>query len=123
MGAIFGFGILDLSDPSFGYTDDDAVIGTQYAAVALDTPPGTVDAFPEYGFELKNVTLRAMSPTEVAMLPLEVRTALEQEPAFVSAEVVVTQQSQVDTSVTMALACSITTATGDAVGYTAPVSP
>lgn len=111
MGALFGEEV-DIDDPEFGVTDDDQVIATQLGQTALDTPPGSLDEFLEYGFEFRGAILRAYTKTELALLPLELRTALEQEPAFVSAEVVVTGPPEA-----VRADCSVTVADGDAVGF------
>ena len=121
MGTIFGTQV-DLDDPFMGLIDDDETIGEQMATVALDTPPGSLDAFQEYGFEISSVVLRSLDATVLAMLPLEVRNALEQEPAFVSADVVPTTSSTgPGPTVTMTLACSIAAAEGDSVGFSIPM--
>ena len=112
MGTIFGTQV-DLDDPFMGLIDDDETIGEQMATVALDTPPGSLDAFQEYGFEISSVVLRSLDATGLAMLPLEVRNALEQEPT--------TSSTGPGPTVTMTLACSITAAEGDSVGFSIPM--
>lgn len=121
MGDLYGTSI-DINDVFFGELDDDTTIARQRVDLALDTPIGYLDEFPEYGFEMRGVILRGMTPTDVALLPLEVRTALEQEPSFVSAEVAVASQSTgPGPTVALSLACSITAASGDQVGFSVAV--
>jgi phage baseplate assembly protein W len=120
MGDLLGTEI-NLDDPFFGFTADDTLIASQLAEVALNTPPASLDAFPEYGFELQGLLLAPATPTQIAMIPLEIRGALEQEPAFTSADVVVQQQSQgPGPTVTQSVAATITVASGDAIGFTVP---
>jgi hypothetical protein len=118
MGYLFGSAI-DVDDPFFEETTDDPTIALQTAELALDTPLGSLDEFPDYGFDMRGTILAASTPTEIAMLPLEARSALEQEPSFASAEVTVTEAGAgPGPTVTRSLACVITTREGDAVGFT-----
>lgn len=120
MGALYGTSI-DLDDPFFGALDDDAAILRQRAELALDTPRGDLDGFPEHGFVWSAQALRTLDPTALAMLPLEVRTALEQEPSISSAEV--EPDRSVDTAgggAELELSIRVFGANGDAVGFSLP---
>jgi hypothetical protein len=121
MAAIFQDSI-DIDDPLFGALEDDPTIGKQMAQIALDTPPGSLDAFPEYGFSFNAEILKAHDTTEVQFLPLEIRTALEAEPAFVTADVAINVAGQgPGPTVALEAACSITAAEGDQVDFAAPL--
>lgn len=121
MGALLGSAII-IDDPLFGLSSDDGTIANQMARIALNTPPGFHDAFPDYGFEMRNEILSAKTPTAIAMLPLEVRAALEAEPAFVGADVVATTIQGGGTTVLESLNCSIELAEDNSVGLTLPVT-
>ena len=117
MGSLYGESI-DLDDPFFGRLTDDERILRQRAELALDTPRGFLDGFPEHGFVWSEQVLRALDPTGLALLPLEVRTALEQEPSIATADV-----STASTTPTpgggaaVSLALQMTGHEGDAVGF------
>ncbi len=67
--------------------------------------------------------LSRLDSTSKALLPLEVRTGLEQEPAIQSAEVqIASYASTPGGGVALSLAIQITGADGDAVGFSLPVS-
>lgn len=118
MGDLYGTSI-DTTDPSFGALTDDALILRQKAAIALGTEPGALDGFPDYGFIFEAQINKGFSSTDLAMLPLEVRTALEQEPAFARVNVTVASQiASGDGGVTIALQLDLTGAAGDKVGFT-----
>jgi hypothetical protein len=112
MGALYDEEV-DIDDPWFEVTNDDSKIAQQLAATALDTPPGSVDPFPEYGFSFRSTILTGLTETERALLPLEVRGALEQEPSFVEADVTIT-----GTADNLTAQCMITLADGSAVDFT-----
>lgn len=122
MGDLYGSSI-DIDDPFFGeLTDDDAIL-RQRAKIALGTPPGALDGFPEHGFVFDEQVLSALDSTSLALLPLEVRTGLEQEPAIVSAEVSIERMTtKPDGGVDLALGIQVTGAEGEATGFSLPVS-
>lgn len=117
MGDLYGESI-DLDDPFFGRLTEDARILRQRAELALDTPRGALDGFPEHGFVWDEQVLRALDSRASALLPLEVRTALEQEPSIASAEVGVSSSTETPGGgVALALAIQVTGHEGDAVGF------
>jgi hypothetical protein len=108
----------NLFDPLFNPTTDDAQTAPQMAIVALGTIPNTLDGYSDFGFDFDGQVNRALDPTALAMLPVEVQGGLLAEPAFVDAQVDVA--SVVDTgggTVAVTLAILVTGAEGDAQGF------
>lgn len=118
MGDLYGRTI-NIFDPLFGELDDDGAIARQKGLIALNTEPNALDGFPEYGFVWDSQVLRAVDSVALALQPLEIRQALEQEPAFVSADVTLASRTQTPGGgVALAYTITITGADGDAVGFT-----
>lgn len=118
MGNLYGTSF-NIFDPLFGFLTGGGDIARQKALLALNTEPGSLDEFPQYGLVFDGQILRALDPTALAMLPLEVQQALEQEPAFTSATVTPVSQTQAaDGGVSLTLSIQITGAEGDSVGFT-----
>jgi len=114
---------IDTSDPRFGALSDDQRILVQRAVMALETEQGSLDGFPEYGFDIEGRLLEGLDTDELALFPLEVRAALEQEPAFAAVTVeVVSQQDTADGGTSLELRIEITPVTGDAVDFTVSAS-
>lgn len=118
MGDLYGTSIAT-ADPFFGALTDDAAILQQRAEIALGTPPGALDGFPEYGFVFDEQVLRALDSTALAFLPLEVRGGLEQEPAIATADVSIARYAPTPGGgADVALDIRLTGQTGDSVGFT-----
>jgi phage baseplate assembly protein W len=119
MGALYGNFTIDTTDPFFRIITDDAAILQQRGVIALSTAQGSVQSFPEFGFDFDAQVSQALTPTKLAMLPLKVRMGLEQEPSIQTAEVAV--QSAIpsaDGGVALTLGILLTGATGDQAGFT-----
>jgi hypothetical protein len=124
MGDLYGNFTIDTTDEFFRVLSDDAEILVQRGVLALSTAEGNLDGFPEFGFDFDTQVSRALDPTSQAMLPLEVRMALEQEPSIQTAEVA--ELSAVPTGdggLDLALGIQLTGATGDQVGFTVASEP
>lgn len=116
MGDLYGTSI-DTADPLFGPLTDDGLIARQKCEIAVGTEPGSLDEFLEYGFLWDDAVLRAVDATQLALLPLEVRMGIEQEPAFASVDVTQTV-TRTPGGVRVFEAIEITGAEGDRVGFT-----
>ncbi len=121
MGDLYGTSIL-IDDPFFGRLTDDAEILRQRGKLALATQRGALDGFPEHGFVFEEQVLRRLDATARALLPLEVRTALEQEPSIAAATV--EEQSATDApggGVEIALRIDVQGHGGDGADFTVAV--
>jgi len=118
MGDLYGT-TFNIFDPLFGSLSDDGAIARQKALIALNTEGASLDEFPQYGFVWDSQVLRAVDPVQLAMLPLEIGQALEQEPAFASAQATLASADQTPGGgLALAYRIEITGAQGDAVGFT-----
>lgn len=109
---------INLFDPTFFPLTEDGDVARQRGLLALNTEPNALDGFPEYGFVFDAQVLRSLDPIGLAMLPLEVRDALEQEPSFVTADVTpVSQVALPGGGVALTLKCQVTGAEGNTVGF------
>jgi phage baseplate assembly protein W len=124
MANLYGNSTINITDPNFGLMTADADILQQRGVIALSTPAGNLDGFPEFGIEFDGQVSQALSPTKLAMLPLKVRTALEQEPSIQTAEVTVQSSTSTgDGGVALTLGIQLTGATGDQTGFTVANEP
>lgn len=110
---------INIFDPLFGATTDDAQTAPQMALLALGTEPNSLDEFPDFGFVFDEQAGRCLDPTALAMLPLDVRAGLLAEPAFTDATVTIASATETEGGgISVALSIQIVGAEGDAVGFT-----
>ena len=110
---------INIYDPAFGSTTDDSQTAPQMAVIALGTDPGSMDSYPDFGFDFDGQVGRAVTATDVAMLPLEVQAGVMAEPAFTDVQATLASATETgDGGVSVAIQIQITGADGNAVGFT-----
>lgn len=88
MGRLYGQSV-DTTSPIFvTLTSDPAILG-QWIQLCLSTDAGSIWTSPEYGFDLRTLLLKPMTPDALAILPAQIAAALEFDERIDSADVAV----------------------------------
>lgn len=117
MGALFGESI-DTRSPTLAPLRDDPLIIAQWVELCLQTPRGFMWSAPEYGCDLKAYVGRGLTDDDFAILPAEIRGALQSDERIANADVALARGYSAGGSVVLKLTITISPKGAEATPFT-----